>query len=99
MPVNDKHPIKEVLEACEYYISKTNRRVSFEWALINGVTDTREAAMELGSLLKGMLCHVNLIPLNPTLKFDGGPSNKEAADEFRRTLVSVTDHRSFDRCT
>jgi 23S rRNA (adenine2503-C2)-methyltransferase len=53
MPVNLKYPIEELIEACKYYIEKTNRRISFEWALINGVTDTDAAARELATLLKG----------------------------------------------
>ena len=76
MPVNKRYPIPELLEACRYYIERTNRRISFEWALIRGDTDTEETAHELGRLLKGMLCHVNVIPLNPTTKFDGKPTSK-----------------------
>jgi 23S rRNA (adenine2503-C2)-methyltransferase len=76
MPVNKRYPIPELLEACRYYIDKTNRRISFEWALIRGDTDTEETAHELGRLLKGMLCHVNVIPLNPTANFGGKPTSK-----------------------
>lgn len=54
MPVNDKYPIAELLDACRYYIDKTNRRISFEWALIRGVTDSVSSANELGELLKGI---------------------------------------------
>lgn len=87
MPVNDKYPIESVLDACQYYIEKTRRRISFEWALISGVTDTYTAACELGELLRGMLCHVNLIPLNPTNGYDGGPSSRGTAEIFVNTLV------------
>ena len=66
MPVNTRFPIADLIESCRYYISKTNRRISFEWALIRNETDTEDVAHELGALLKGMLCHVNVIPLNPT---------------------------------
>lgn len=76
MPVNNRFPVEELLDACRYYISKTNRRISFEWALINGQTDTPASAHELGKLLKGMLCHVNVIPLNPTKGFPGKPTQK-----------------------
>lgn len=76
MPVNKRFNIEELLSACQYYIDKTNRRISFEWALITGQTDTNESAHELGKLLQGMLCHVNVIPLNPTKGFDGTPTSK-----------------------
>jgi len=65
MPVNRKYPILQLLDACKYYIIKTKRRITFEYALISGVNDTLECAQKLCRLLKGMLCHVNLIPLNP----------------------------------
>jgi opacity protein-like surface antigen len=58
--------IEELIDACQYYVSKTNRRITFEWALIRGETDTVDTAHELGNLLQGLLCHVNVIPLNPT---------------------------------
>lgn len=64
MPVNRKYHIGELIGACREYVEKTNRRVTFEYALINGVNDGREQARELGRLLKGLLCHINLIPLN-----------------------------------
>jgi 23S rRNA (adenine2503-C2)-methyltransferase len=76
MPINGRFPIEELLDSCRYYISKTNRRISFEWALIRGETDTPGSARELGRLLKGMLCHVNVIPLNPTKGYDGRPTSK-----------------------
>lgn len=76
MPVNKRYPIPELLDACRYYIEKTNRRISFEWALIKDDTDTEDTAHELGKLLKGMLCHVNVIPLNPTANFGGKPTSK-----------------------
>lgn len=86
MPVNTRYPIEELLESIRYYISKTNRRVSFEWALIRGETDTPESARELGRLLKGILCHVNVIPLNPTDGYLGKPTQKNGVDEFIRIL-------------
>ncbi len=82
MPINNKYSIEELIEACKYYIEKTNRRISFEWALIDGETDTLEAAEELGKLLKGLLCHVNVIPLNPTKGFSGKASSKESVNRF-----------------
>lgn len=64
MPVNDKWKIGEVISACKDYAKFTSRRVSFEYTLIKDVNDTPECAQELSKLLKGMLCHVNLIPVN-----------------------------------
>lgn len=64
MPVNRRYPITELMDAVRYYIKKTNRRVTFEYALIDGENDSDKTARELASLLKGMLCHVNLIPVN-----------------------------------
>jgi len=88
LPVNKRWPLSELMDACREYIDKTGRRVTFEWALINGETDTPEQAHALGKLLKGMLCHVNAIPLNPTEGYAGGPSAVAATDEFQRILES-----------
>ncbi len=64
MPVNKKYRVEELIEACREYIKITNRRISFEYSLIAGVNDSEENAYELAKLLKGMLCHINLIPVN-----------------------------------
>lgn len=64
MPVNNVYNISELLKACRYYVSKTNRRISFEYAMIDSVNDTDECAALLAKRLSGMLCHVNLIPVN-----------------------------------
>lgn len=64
MPINKTYKIAEVMEACKYYIEKTNRRITFEYALVDGVNDSLDDALHLSKLLKGMLCHVNLIPIN-----------------------------------
>ena len=64
MPINKKYNINEVIEACKKYIMKTNRRITFEYALVDGVNDSKEDALHLAQLLHGMLCHVNLIPVN-----------------------------------
>ncbi len=66
MPVNKRNNISKLLEACRYYVDQTGRRITFEWALISGVNDTEEVARKLASRLKGLMCHVNAIPLNPT---------------------------------
>lgn len=87
IPVNRRWPISDIIDACHYYIEKTSRRLTFEWALINGENDTVEQASLLGELLKGMLCHVNLIPLNPTAGFKGGPSSKERVQTFQDVLA------------
>ena len=68
MPVNNQYPIEELIKACRYYIKKTKRRLSFEYALIPGINDSVAKAGELAKLLKGMLCYVNIIPVN---KIDG----------------------------
>ncbi|OON94355.1 MAG: 23S rRNA (adenine(2503)-C(2))-methyltransferase, partial [Candidatus Epulonipiscium fishelsonii] len=64
MPIANKYTIKQLLDACKIYINKTGRRISFEYSLIDGQNDNLEAARQLSNLLKGMLCHVNLIPIN-----------------------------------
>ena len=88
LPVARRWPLRDLMDACRYYIDKTGRRITFEWALIEGKTDTPEQAHALGRLLKGMLCHVNAIPLNPTEGFAGGPSDTAAADQFVDILAS-----------
>jgi len=74
------------MDACRYYISRTNRRLTFEWALINRENDTLEQAQALGRLLRGMLCHVNLIPLNPTDGYGGDPSGLDRVSAFQEEL-------------
>ena len=64
MPINNLYNIEELIEACKYYIQKTNKRISFEYALAKDNNDNEQDAKELVELLKGMLCHVNLIPIN-----------------------------------
>jgi 23S rRNA (adenine2503-C2)-methyltransferase len=86
IPLNKKWSIAEIMEACRYYISRTNRRITFEWALINEENDTLEQAQALGRLLRGMLCHVNLIPLNPTEGYGGDPSGTDRVITFQGEL-------------
>src|SRR5690606_19172666 len=88
LPVNKRYPLAELIDACKYYIEKTGRRVTFEWALIAGQNDTTEQAQALGRLLQGLLCHVNLIPLNPTGGYAGRPSDPQAAKRFIEVLSS-----------
>jgi 23S rRNA (adenine2503-C2)-methyltransferase len=70
IPINKKYPVSLLLEACRYYVRHTNRRLTFEYALIDGVNDSIEDAVALAEKIRGMLCHVNLIPLNPTQGYD-----------------------------
>ncbi len=86
LPVNKKFPLEILIPACKEYTKKTHRRISFEWALINGVNDIPEQARLLGKLLKGMLCHVNLIPLNPTKGYAGHESSRQNISKFRLIL-------------
>ncbi len=79
MPVNRRYPIEQLIEACKKYVEKTNRRIFFEYVMLHGQNDSEAHADALGKLLKGMLCHVNLIPVNPT---EDGPF-KRPAREFR----------------
>jgi 23S rRNA (adenine2503-C2)-methyltransferase len=87
MPVNKRWPIVEVMDACRYYVEKTGRRVTFEWALIDGENDMPEMAHHLGALLQGLLCHVNLIPLNPTASYAGRASRRERVAAFQAALA------------
>jgi 23S rRNA (adenine2503-C2)-methyltransferase len=86
MPVNKRFKIADVIDACKYYVDKTHRRVTFEWALINGVNDSPETARKLASRLKGLLCHVNAIPLNPTAGYSGQATDRQRANLFKETL-------------
>ncbi len=86
LPINKKYSLAELLPACWAYTETTSRRITFEWALINGVNDTAVQAHKLGKQLKGRLCHVNVIPLNPTQQYQGSPSTKSTARDFQRIL-------------
>ena len=89
MPVNRKHDLSELMDACQYYVKQSGRRLTFEWALIAGQNDDVETAAELARLLKPVgKCHVNLIPLNPTKGFDGKPASLPNAEGFVRVLES-----------
>ena len=86
MPVNKKYNIEELMKACKYYIEKTNKRISFEYALAKDNNDNLDDAKDLVKLIKGMLCHVNLIPIN---KIDNGKyykSTNENIIKFRDYL-------------
>ncbi|GGG12895.1 23S rRNA (adenine(2503)-C(2))-methyltransferase RlmN [Paenibacillus abyssi] len=86
MPVNRRFPFEEVMEACRYYIAKTGRRITFEYALIGSVNDRPEHAEELADVLKDMMCHVNLIPVNHVPERDYVRTPREDIFEFQRIL-------------
>lgn len=99
MPVNHRYPVEELIAACKDYTRITGRRISFEYALISGVTDTDECAYQLAKLLKGMLCHVNLIPVNEIRERDYKKSSKESIRRFAGILekhrLTVTVRRKL----
>lgn len=89
MPVNDAYPIEELIQACKDYIEKTHRRISFEYALAKDNNDNIEDAKELVKLLKGMICHVNLIPIN---KIENGKFDKSSNDNIIKFRDYLNDH-------
>ncbi len=86
MPVNRAYPSQELLDACRRYYEATSRRISFEYAMIDGVNDTEEAAKELVRRLKGLPAHFNLIPLNHVEESPLKPSSKRAVARFQQIL-------------
>lgn len=93
VPINQRYPLAEVMTAVKDYIARTHRRVTFEYALMNGINDSPEIARELANLLRelrspagGVLCHVNLIPLNPVAESPFQPSTPERAATFQTIL-------------
>ena len=86
MPVNKAYPTEELLAACRRYYDRTGRRISFEYAMINGVNDTPEAARTLLKRLKGLPAHMNLIPLNHVEESPLKPSTKQAVQRFQQIL-------------
>ena len=99
MPIANKYSISEILDACNYYIEKTGRRITFEYSLVSGVNDTKEDAKSLGRLLKGMLCHVNLIPVNEikenTLKRPSKKNILEFEEILKDNGIEVTVRREM----
>ena len=88
MPINNKYDINELLKACKYYTDTTSRRISFEYAMIQGLNDSDECALELAKRLKGILCHVNLIPVNNVRETDYIKSTIERQKGFIDILAS-----------
>ena len=89
MPINKAYPIEQVLEAAKAYSERTGRRVVFEYALIGGKNDSEADAKALAARLKGMLCHVNLIPLNPVKERGLDGVTRTYAHRFREWLESM----------
>jgi len=87
MPIARRYPLAELLAACQEYGAKTGRRVSFEYILIDGVNSSPAQARQLAALLEGMLCHVNLIPLNPIAESPWRPPSHEVVLAFERELA------------
>lgn len=86
LPINSRYNLDALFGAIHAYIERTNRQVTFEWALIDGVNDTPEQAAALAARVTGMLAHVNLIPLNPTADYEGQPSTSSAIEAFANVL-------------
>jgi len=86
IPINKKYSVDTLIDACRYYVSRTSRRITFEYALIEGVNDSLKDAAALANKIRGMICHVNLIPLNPTTGFDKSPTSSKQAEAFRQVL-------------
>ncbi len=99
MPVNKSWDIEELLEACKIYANKTSRRISFEYAMMKGVNDSPDNARELASRLKGILCHVNLIPANEVKEKSHQRSDDDSIYKFKDILekngLTVTVRRTL----
>ncbi len=88
MKINDVYPIREVMKVTKQYIEETNRRVSFEYIMLSGINDLEEHARELADLVKGMNCHINLIPFNSVEEYDYAKSNDQQINKFATILKS-----------
>ena len=101
MPIAYKYTIDEIIDACKNYFKKTGRRITFEYSLVAGQNDSKQEADELSNLIKGINCHVNLIPVNPIKERDFVQPTKEAAKQFKSRLeknrINVTIRRELGR--
>ena len=88
IPIAKKYPIKEILKSANYYISKTNRRITYEYVLIDKINSNREQAQTLAELIKKQNCHVNLIAVNPNSHFEGKSPSVQSINIFSNTLLS-----------
>ena len=97
MPINKVYPLNELIKTLKEYISKTNRRVTFEYILLKNVNDSKENALELSELLKGMNCYVNLIPYNETSHIEYKRSDRvmEFYDILKKNKINVTVRKEF----
>ena len=86
VPINRTYPLAELLSAVSHYVNSTHRRVTFEYALMDGVNDKPAHARALASLLKGVMAHVNLIPLNPIPGSEFRPTPRQRVYHFRSIL-------------
>jgi 23S rRNA (adenine2503-C2)-methyltransferase len=91
VPAARKWPLHELMDACRAYSAITGRKIFYEWTLIEGKNDSVEQARAVGELLRGLPAQVNLIPLNPTLGYDGAPTHTEAAKRFQHILSQEFD--------
>jgi len=87
LPINDRYPIADLMDACRRHVNASGRRITFEWALVRDVNDSRQQAHRLADLVGDLLCHVNLIPLNPTDGYQGGPTPQDRAEAFKAALA------------
>ena len=101
MPIAKKYRLDELMDASAYYFERTGRRISFEYSLIDGVNDSQMDAQELAELVRGMNCHVNLIPVNPVKERDFAPGSPQKAIAFKNKLekngINVTIRREMGR--
>lgn len=99
MKINNAYNINEIIDAVKYYISKTNRRVTFEYIMLKNVNDTEKCAIELSKLLKGINCYVNLIPYNETENIEFKRSNINSISKFydilKKNNINVTIRKEF----
>ncbi|MEI8131632.1 MAG: 23S rRNA (adenine(2503)-C(2))-methyltransferase RlmN [Leptolinea sp.] len=89
LPINKKYPLDELINACREYVEITGRRLTFEWALIQDVNDSPQDARQLIKLIRGIICHVNVIPLNPTHEYAGKATPLSRARDFVAELETV----------
>lgn len=88
LPIAKTYPLDELMQACRYYCQTLDRRIFFEWTLIAGENDSLGHASQLASLVASLPAHVNLIPLNRTLAFNGAAAAREAMDAFQSLLMA-----------
>jgi len=99
MPIANKYTIREIIEVVTYYYNKTGRRITFEYSLVEGVNDSEENAKELISVVRGLNCHVNLIPVNPIKERDFKQTSAHFVQNFKKILeknrINVTIRREM----